>query len=92
MQSKHQATPTPERFQAERERGWEPRTLQKAYQWVLSYSLAQPSTYAVFTASHFPVPYTYSSIALPTPSFHCWEGMNIMPSQDTSCLPASAIS
>ena len=92
MQSKHQATPTPERFQAERERGWEPGTLQKAYQWVPSYSLAQPSTYAVFTASHFPVPCAYSSIALPTPSFHCWEGMNIMPAQDTSCLPASAIS
>lgn len=51
----------------------EPGTLQKAYQWVLSYSLAQPSTYAVFTASHFPVPCAYSSIALPTPSFH-WVG------------------
>ena len=51
-----------------------------------SYSEAQPSTKAVLTASHLPVPCTYSSSAWPTLFFHSSDGIMVK-FQETWVLP-----
>ena len=51
-------------------------------------SAAQPSTKAVSTPVHSPVPCAYSSRAWPTPLFHSSEGMAVK-FQETGILPAA---